>query len=124
MRWLWFCTGWLMVALGFIGAMLPVMPTTVFLIAAAGCFARSSPRFERWLLDHPRFGPVLRAWRAEGAISRRTKRIALGGMATGYLLFWLFAQPSWRLALPVAAFMLFGAWYVASRPLPRHEQQH
>lgn len=62
MRWLWFCAGWLMVALGFIGALLPVMPTTIFLIAAAGCFARSSPRFERWLLDHPRFGPPLVAW--------------------------------------------------------------
>ena len=50
MRWLWFAAGWLMVALGFIGAMLPVMPTTIFLIMAVGCFARSSPRFERWLL--------------------------------------------------------------------------
>ena len=50
MRWLWFAAGWLMVALGFIGAMLPVMPTSIFLIMAVGCFARSSPRFERWLL--------------------------------------------------------------------------
>ena len=69
MRWLWFAAGWLMVALGFIGAMLPVMPTTIFLIMAVGCFARSSPRFERWLLEHPQFGRPLRQWREEGAIS-------------------------------------------------------
>ena len=99
MRWLWFCAGWLMVALGFIGALLPVMPTTIFLIAAAGCFARSSPRFERWLLDHPRFGPPLVAWQNEGAISRKGKRLAFFGMALGYVGFWLGARPGWELAL-------------------------
>ena len=41
--------GWVFVALGFIGALLPVMPTTIFLIVAAGCFARGSPRLEAWL---------------------------------------------------------------------------
>ena len=60
--------GFLMVALGMIGAVVPLMPTTIFLIAAAACFARSSPRFEAWLLDHSHFGPILRDWRANGAI--------------------------------------------------------
>lgn len=119
MRWFWFCAGWLMVALGFIGALLPVMPTTIFLIMAVGCFARSSPRFERWLLDHPQYGPPLRHWREQGAISRRGKRFALGGMALGYVIFQLAAHPGFWLGLGVGLFFLAGAWFVASRPAPR-----
>lgn len=123
MRWLWFCAGWLMVVLGFIGALLPVMPTTVFLIAAAGCFARSSPRFERWLLDHPRFGPTLVAWRTDGAISRKAKRLAYAGMALGYLGFYLGARPGWGLGLMTAAFFIGCAVYVGTRPLPADERR-
>ncbi|PSD26304.1 DUF454 domain-containing protein, partial [Stenotrophomonas maltophilia] len=55
------------------GALLPVMPTTIFLILAVGCFARSSPKFEQRLLAHPRYGPSLRLWREQGAVSRKGK---------------------------------------------------
>ncbi|MCH4554286.1 YbaN family protein, partial [Aestuariibaculum sp. L182] len=67
----YFALGWVMVALGFIGALLPVMPTTIFLIIAAWCFGRSSPRFEKWLLEHPVFGPTLVQWQRHGAIPLR-----------------------------------------------------
>ena len=67
----WLALGCLFVGLGMIGAVLPLMPTTIFLILATGCFARSSPRLEAWLLNHPRFGPTLRDWRERGAILRR-----------------------------------------------------
>ncbi|WP_411852037.1 YbaN family protein [Stenotrophomonas sp. LGBM10] len=119
MRWLWFCLGWLMVALGVIGALLPVMPTTIFLILAVGCFARSSPRFERRLLDHPRYGPALRLWREQGAVSSKGKAFAAGGMALGFALFCWGAQPSWRLLLGVGLFFAASAAYVLSRPAPR-----
>jgi uncharacterized membrane protein YbaN (DUF454 family) len=68
------CLGGLMVALGFIGAFVPVMPTTIFLILASWCFARSSPRLEAWLLAHPHFGPTLSAWNATGAVPRAAPR--------------------------------------------------
>ena len=63
-RSLYFATGLVLVGLAFVGAVLPVMPSTIFVILAAACFARSSPRFERWLLDHRQFGPSLVAWRS------------------------------------------------------------
>jgi uncharacterized membrane protein YbaN (DUF454 family) len=66
MRIIYFCLGWVMVALGMIGLVMPLMPGVVFLIAAAACFARSSPRLEAWLLDHPTFGKPLRDWRPPG----------------------------------------------------------
>lgn len=69
-------TGILFVALGVIGAFVPVMPTTIFLILALACFSRSDERLERWLLDHPRFGPTLRDWSEKGSIKLRTKWIA------------------------------------------------
>ena len=119
MRAIWLVLGCVMVALGVIGAFLPVMPTTIFLILAVGCFSRSSPRLEKWLLDSPTYGPSLRAWREQGAVSRKGKTYATLGMAVGYALFWWGAHPSWVLALGVGLFFIASAAYVLSRPIPR-----
>ncbi|MDQ3571016.1 MAG: YbaN family protein, partial [Actinomycetota bacterium] len=51
---MWFAAGCLSVAAGAVGVIVPGLPTTVFFIAAAACFARCNPRFERWVLDLPR----------------------------------------------------------------------
>lgn len=112
------CLGALMLVLAVIGALLPLMPTTVFLILASWFFARSSPRLEAWLLTHPRFGGTLRAWHAEGAIPRSAKLMACAGMALGFVLFWTGVHPATWLALSVAAALLASALYVVSRPSP------
>lgn len=122
-RTFFFSLGCLMVALGLIGALLPLMPTTIFLILAAGCFARSSPACELWLLEHPRFGPTLRGWREEGAISRQAKGMACVGMTVGFLLFCIGAHPSVWLLVSVAAVMLASGVYVVSRPQPNLNQR-
>ncbi|MBB3233570.1 YbaN family protein [Phyllobacterium endophyticum] len=108
--------GWVMVALGFIGVLLPVMPTTIFLIAAAWCFSRSSPRFEKWLIEHPVFGPTLVQWREHGAVPVRVKWIACAGMASGYATFMYFARPSPLLGGVVAVLFIACAAYVLTRP--------
>ncbi|MFC0216954.1 YbaN family protein [Pseudochelatococcus lubricantis] len=116
MRGLYLAAGLLFVALGFIGAFLPVLPTTPFLIVAAACFARSSQRLESWLLDHPRFGPLLRQWRERGAVPRQAKLMSLAGSSVGFLLFWIGYEPEPVSAIAVAALMLAGVAYVFSRP--------
>ena len=115
-RGLYLVLGLACVGLGIAGVFLPVLPTTPFMIRAAACFARSSTRLEAWLLGHRRFGPVLRDWRARGAIPRRAKFASLFGTMAGYALFWLGASPGPLLAVSVAALMLFGLAYGFSRP--------
>ena len=116
LRWTYLTFGWLMVAIGAVGVVLPGLPTTPFLIVAAWCFARSSERFERYLLDHTHFGPALRAWREKGAIPKRAKILSVSMMSVSFPLFLLTAHPSLVLATLVAGFMLAGAAYVLSRP--------
>ena len=72
--------GWLSVALGVVGIFLPVLPTTPFLLLAAACFARSSPRFYHWLVDHPRLGPWIRGYLNGEGIPFKGKVYAIGLM--------------------------------------------
>ncbi|WP_186417866.1 YbaN family protein [Bosea sp. CS1GBMeth4] len=119
-RWhrpLYLAVGWLCVLLGIIGVILPVMPGTIFLIAAAWCFSRSSPRFESWLVNHPRLGPEVLRWRRTGAIARRTKYIACGSMALSFVIVAATDAPPIALWLSGAGLLAAGS-YVASRPEP------
>ncbi|MCF6289210.1 MAG: YbaN family protein [Proteobacteria bacterium] len=68
--------GWVFVVLGAIGAVLPIMPTTVFLIIALWVFSKSSPRFHKMLLDNKYFGAGLRQWEESKTISKESKRKA------------------------------------------------
>jgi uncharacterized membrane protein YbaN (DUF454 family) len=117
-RSVFFCLGCLMLALGFIGIIVPLMPTTIFIILAAWFFARSSPRLEAWLLNHQRFGPTLRAWNESGAVPRRGKVMACVGMTAGFAVFWISAHPRFWLAVAVAGLLLTSALYVVTRPVP------
>ena len=72
--------GWCCVGLGFAGVFIPGLPTTVFILIASYLFARSSPRFHQWLLDHRWFGPPLRRFRASGGMPRSAKNAALTAM--------------------------------------------
>ncbi len=117
-RFVYLVAGFVCLGLGIIGAFLPLMPTTIFVILAAGCFARSNERFEAWLLSNRRFGPTIRSWRAERAIPRRGKIMAGLGMVLGYALFLIGARPGLWLTLGVLTFFAACAWYVFSRPEP------
>ncbi|WP_082733561.1 YbaN family protein [Sphingobium yanoikuyae] len=114
----WLVLGVMLVAIGFVGIFVPLLPTTDFLLLALPCFARSSPQLEAWLLNHPRYGPSLRAWRTDRAVPRHAKIAACIGMALGYGLFWFHLRPGIFLSCAVVAFMLFWAIWIVRRPEP------
>lgn len=113
-RHLYLIAGFLSIGLGAIGVLLPLLPTVPFMILAAYCFARSSPRMEARLLDHKYFGPHIRRWREKGAISRRGKKAALAAFAFSAVLA-LFLSPWPWFLIPIAAALVGGSW-IWTRP--------
>lgn len=77
LRWTLFGLGWLSVSLGVLGIFLPLLPTTPFMLLAAGCFARSSERFYCWITSHPKYGPMIADYLAGKGLPMRAKYLAV-----------------------------------------------
>jgi len=114
-RVVWFSVGITALALGAIGVVLPILPTTPFVIFAAFSFGKSSPKLQRWLENSHTFGPIIMDWRANGAIAPRYKAIAVAMMSAA--LGMSIAIGVSRLVLVVQCVcMTVAATYVLSRP--------
>ena len=109
MRPLYLAGGLVSVALGAVGAVLPIMPTVPFLLLAVFCFARSNPEWERRILDHPQWGPQIRDWRERRAIRRPAKVAAVTAMSAGALVTWLTLGAPW-IYLSLAILICAGGW--------------
>lgn len=97
------------VALGVIGAFLPLMPTTIFLILAASCYARASTRFYNRLLAHRVAGPVIRDWRLHRAMSLRAKAWAITAIAVAFGWTFFVVRDGWVRAVHITtALVLIG----------------
>jgi uncharacterized membrane protein YbaN (DUF454 family) len=95
-----FALGWLSVVLGAIGLLLPIVPTTPFLLVSAACFAETSPKFHRWLLNSPLFGPIISNWQRERYIEKNLKKRVL------LLICITFATSIWIVGIPLLQWML------------------
>jgi uncharacterized protein len=102
-------------ALGVIGAFVPVMPTVPFVLLAAWAAARSSPRLSNWLENHPQMGPHIRDWHRGGVVRRRAKWTATVMMAGGAVTMLLFVRPLW-VPLTAIAIMATVAIWLWARP--------
>ncbi|AQR74572.1 YbaN family protein [Sphingomonas sp. LM7] len=108
-RTLYLIAGFASLVLAAFGVVLPLLPTVPFVILAAFCFARSSPKLERRLLDHRIFGPHILRWRERGAISRKGKRAALVAFAVSAVVALVLSPLPWSL-IPLAAAAIGGTW--------------
>lgn len=117
LRRLWLLAGGLCLLLGTIGIVLPLLPTVDCYALAAVCFSRGSRRWEQWLLNHPRIGPLVRDWRADRSVPLRAKWLATLSM-TASCLWAAHALPTRIAWLPAAACGLVAA-YLWSRPTRR-----
>ena len=105
--------GWLFVLLAVIGAFIPLLPSTPFLILAAACFSKSSPRFHQMLLNHRWFGPPLRQWETsksmDPAVKKKVYLIIILSFSLSILLLW---------GRPVLQYLLVGIglillWFIS-----------
>lgn len=117
-RLIYLSVGWVCTALGIIGAFLPVMPTTPFLLVAVWAFSRSSPRLKKWLYHHPRYGETIRDWFEHGAIDNRIKIFAIVTMSLSAPIVYAFTQ-NLTLATIHAAGIVLVALFLISRPSTR-----
>jgi len=118
---LWFVAGLLSVGIGFVGVVVPGLPTTVFFVVAAACFSRSNERFERWVLNLPKIGPMVRDHREGLGMPRRAKVVAVTMILVVSTASGVFAIGNRAVGAGVIALGLVGALYVAFR-VPTREQ--
>lgn len=115
----WRCFALVFVALGFVGLLLPVMPTVPFLIAALWAASKGWPSLEAKLLSHPKYGPDILAWRERRCIRRNAKWAATIMMAGGYIVLWFMKFPPTYLKIIVGIVLTTVAIWLWLRPEPQ-----
>ncbi len=104
--------GLLFTALGAVGAFLPVLPTTPFLLLAAACFVRSSPALHQRLLANSVFGPFLSQWQRDRTVSRESKRKACGLVVITFSLSIILVDATWLRGMLGAVGIALVGWLV------------
>ncbi len=121
LRWLLLLAAVACLTMGIIGIFVPGLPTTVFILMAGACAARSSARLHGWLWRHRLFGGMLRNWAAGGFVSRKAKWSASITMAVCAVIMLLVPAPGWAKLLSIScmACVLAWLWCRPEPPAPR-----
>jgi len=116
MKSVYFATGWFFFLLGAVGVVLPVLPTTPFMLLALWAFSKSSERFHCWLYNHKFFGPPLQQWNQHRVIPLYAKIMSVSMMSASFAYLLFFRQMHISVLVIIALLMLYGMWFVLSRP--------
>lgn len=120
-RWAWWLLAYASLGVGFVGILVPGLPTVPFVLLSAFAAARGSERLHRWLLAHRLFGPMIVDWQAHGAVSRRAKWLATGTMAGCAAILWWAASRPWLAAAGTACMAAVATW-LWLRPEPQRRE--
>ncbi|MGO1001078.1 YbaN family protein [Lysobacter sp. CA196] len=116
-RWAWKLLAYASLALGVIGIVVPGLPTVPFVLLSAFAAGRGSERLHAWLLGHRQFGPIIRDWEKHGAVSRRSKWLAVSMMSVCAVIMFLTSPKLW-MAMTGTAIMTVVAVWLWRRPEP------
>lgn len=115
-RRIYLALGFVFVAIGVAGVVLPIVPTTPMMLLALWAFARSSQRFHDWLLNHRQFGPPLQRWKEHGVIPAKTKVMSLTIMSLSLIYLAGYSEAPALAVAAAALLMLVGAVFIITRP--------
>ena len=108
----WFVLGIFFLGTALVGIVVPLLPTTPLVLLAAGCFAKSSPRTYRWLLENERFGPMIENWETNRCVPLRVKWIAVSMITlVGGSSVWFFVPAGWP-QITAVVLLAVGVWSV------------
>ncbi len=109
-----FTLGFISLVLGIIGAFLPVLPTTPFLLLSAWCFLKSSPKAHQWLYNQPGLGKSLRDWERDKSIAKSTKVVAISMIILSLAVLWMKPLMLW-LQISVTVLLTVVSTFIVTR---------
>ena len=109
-KYLWMALGFLSLGMAYIGVIVPGIPFSIFLVFAAYCFAKSSPRMHAWIYNHKYFGPFLTNWTEKKVFPTKMKYMMIAVMTSSAAFLW-FGTGNIKATLWSAGFMaLVAIW--------------
>ena len=126
LKYLYLLIGWLFTILGFIGIILPVLPTTPFLLIAVWAFSKSSEKLHSWLFNHKVFGSYLRDWFEHGVINPRAKilSVTLMWLSLSYVVYKFYAISVMVCALTFVSIFALSIFIISRPNSPRSKEKN
>jgi uncharacterized protein len=113
-RWAFMISGFILIGIGILGMFLPLLPTTIFLILAAWCFAKSSERFHYWVHHNRWFGKYLRDYRSGNGMPLRSKILSITMLWAGILISGVLLTDNLYIRILLAAVAIGVTWHLVA----------